>query len=209
MEITDFNQSRTVRLSGGGKATVAVDAMDCDLLVNLPRVKAHAQTRLTIAVKNCFGTLIGMRKPWWHMVYGGKCGTFSDRIVQLLDVLADSVTIVDGIVAMHKSGPIHGKPYPLGLVGASTNPVAMDCALHETLSINPAQSPLMSACQCARLAGSVLSDLSFPLLTPQDLQVTDFKAPEQLNPIRFNPFRFLKNTARRIFFFGHGSDSSK
>ncbi len=198
VRITDFSQVRNVPLAGGGKAGVAVDAMECDLLVNLPRVKAHGQTRLTLAVKNCFGCLVGLRKPWWHMAYGGKDGSFSDRLVQLLDVVADSITLVDGITAMHKTGPIHGAPYPLALLGASTNPVAMDRALLQVLDVDPELSPMMPACLRAGLEGAELSRLSFPLATPLELQVSDFQVPDTLAPVRFNPFRFLQSTFRRI-----------
>ncbi len=198
VRITDFKQSRNVDLAGRGKAGVAVDAMECDLLVNLPRIKAHAQTRITLAVKNCFGCLAGLRKPWWHMAYGGKGGSFSDRLVQLLDVLADSITLVDGIHVMHKTGPLHGEMYPLALIGASSNPVAMDRALLKVLDVDPEQSPLMQACRRIGIPGAEFSQLQFPLATPIEFQVHDFQVPEQLNPVRFNLFRYAKNTVRRI-----------
>ncbi|MEA2113753.1 MAG: DUF362 domain-containing protein, partial [Thermodesulfobacteriota bacterium] len=174
VRITDFKRYRNVDLAGGGKAGVAVDAMECDLLVNLPRIKAHAQTRVTLAVKNCFGCLAGLRKPWWHMAYGGKGGSFNDRLVQLLDVLADSITLVDGIHAMHQAGPLHGEMYPLALIGASSNPVAMDRALLKVLDVDPEQSPLMQACRRAGVLGAEFSQLQFPLATPIELQVHDF-----------------------------------
>ena len=198
VRITDFKRSRNVDLAGGGKTRVAVDAMECDLLINLPRVKAHAQTRVTLAVKNCFGCLAGLRKPWWHMAYGGKGGSFSDRLVQLLDVLTDSITLVDGIHAMHKTGPLHGELYPLALLGASSNPVAMDRALLKVLDVDPEQSPLMQACRRAGILGAEFSQLQFPLATPRELQVTDFQVPGQLSAVRFDLFRFAKRTVRRI-----------
>ncbi|MEA2114991.1 MAG: DUF362 domain-containing protein [Thermodesulfobacteriota bacterium] len=198
VRITDFKRYRNVDLAGGGKAGIAVDAMECDLLVNLPRIKAHAQTRVTLAVKNCFGCLAGLRKPWWHMAYGGKGGGFSDRLVQLLDVLANSITLVDGVHAMHKTGPLHGEMYPLTLLGASSNPAAMDRALLKVLDVDPEQSPLMQACRRAGVLGAEFSQLQFPLATPIELQVHDFQVPEQLNPVRFNLFRYAKNTVRRI-----------
>ena len=198
VSITNFKQSINVKLAGGGKAGIAIDAMECDLLVNLPRIKAHAQTRVTLAVKNCFGCLVGLRKPWWHMAYGGKDGSFSDRIVQLLDVLPDSITLVDGIHAMHKTGPIHGELYPLALLGASRNPVAMDRALHQVLDIDPELSPLMLACRRIGILGAEFSQLQFPLATPVELQATDFQVPEQLNPVRFNFFRFARRRVSRL-----------
>ena len=198
VRITNFSQARKMVLAGGGTAAVAVEALDCDLLVNLPRVKAHGQTRLTLAVKNCFGCLVGLHKPWWHMVYGGKCGSFSDRLVQILDVLANAVTLVDGITAMHKTGPVRGAAYPLHLLAASANPVAVDSALLQILGVDPGQSPLMEASRAAGHVGADHTHLQFPMATPQDLQVDDFQIPAVLNPVRFNPFVFIRSSVKRI-----------
>ncbi len=206
VQIRNFNKARKVDLPGGGQAMLAQAALECDLLVNLPRVKAHALTRLTLAVKNCFGCLVGLHKAWWHMAYGGagdgngedNGAAFADRLVRIPLALPASVSIVDGIVAMHTTGPLNGVPYPLGLLAASTNPVAVDRVLHKILCVPPARSPLMAACQRAELIGADLSQLSFPLSRPQALQVSDFQVPTALNPVRFNPFRFLQSSIKRI-----------
>ena len=206
VQVKNFNRVRKVCLADGGAAGVAAAALECDLLVNLPRVKAHVQTRVTLAVKNFFGCLVGLRKPCWHMAYGGKNGRFHDRLVQLLDVLPDSLTLVDGIVAMHGSGPVHGAAYPLAVVGAAANPVAMDLALLKLLDMSPEQSPLLSACRDRGLTDMDWTRLDFPLATPVDLQVHDFLVPAELNSVRFNPFRFLKNSLRRIVTGRKGRD---
>jgi uncharacterized protein (DUF362 family) len=210
VQIHNFNKAREVDLPGGGQAMLARAALECDLLVNLPRVKAHALVRLTLSVKNCFGCLVGLHKAWWHMAYGGGGGKngkddkgdgagFCDRLVRIPLALPDSVSIVDGIVAMHKTGPINGEAHPLSILAASVNPVAVDRALHKILRVKPDQSPLMAACLRAGMIGAEMSQLSFPLSAPQELQVSDFQVPDELNPVRFNPVQFLKSTARRLF----------
>ncbi len=197
VRIDNFAKVRNVRLACGARVGVAASAMDCDLLVNLPRVKAHAQMLVTLAVKNCFGCLGGLRKPWWHMAYGGAGNGFCDRLVQLLDVLADSLTLTDAVTAMHETGPIHGRPYDLGLIAASQNPVALDSALLDILGISPQLSPLMLACRQAGLAGSRLEDVFFSLQKPEQFRAVDFRVPDKLAPIRFNLFRFTRNMVRR------------
>ncbi|MCI5161499.1 MAG: DUF362 domain-containing protein [Candidatus Electrothrix sp. AX5] len=203
VQIRSFKQGVPTELAGGGQAVLACAALECDLLVNMPRVKAHVQARLTMSVKNYFGCLVGLRKAWWHMAHGGtksheKDGFF-DRLIRIPAALPSSLNIIDGIVAMHKSGPINGTPYPLSVLAASTNAVAADRAFHAILRVDPQDSPLMAACQRAHMHGAALSQLSFPLATPEDLQVNDFQVPGTLNPVRFNPFRFLKSSARRVF----------
>jgi uncharacterized protein (DUF362 family) len=194
----DFKRGRAVRLPGGGSAVLAEAALDCDLLVNLPRVKAHAQTRVTLAVKNYFGCLTGLRKPWWHMLHGGPQGGFSERLARIPLALPPSLTLVDGIAAMHRTGPIWGEPFPLRLMAASMNPVAADTALHRILGVPAEQSPVMAACCRAGLHGAELAQLSFPLLRPEELEAEGFLAPEELNPIRFSIFRFCSSTILRL-----------
>ncbi len=195
--VVEFNHVRQVVLPSGIRAGIAAEALDCDLLVNLPRIKAHDQLRVTMAVKNVFGCIVGMRKPMWHMTHGGKEGGLESLIVELVSVLPDSITLADGITAMHRSGPMSGDPYDLGIAACATNPVALDRALLAVIGIKPERSSLMQACVRAGFNGTDLDALDFPLLDPSDVEVDDFIVPDELSPIRFNLFRFLKNNIRR------------
>ena len=197
--VVEFSESCERVLPSGIKAAMAKAALDCDFLVNLPKVKAHAQMRVTLAVKNCFGCLSGFHKPWWHMQHGGQDSRFPALLNELLTVLPASYTVVDGIVAMHVSGPIHGNPYPLGLLAGGANPVAVDTALLTVLQIPRETSPLWVAAKHAGYAGTEREQLVFPLASPEDLLVNDFLVPETLNPVRFNPFRFVKNFMKRLW----------
>jgi len=206
VSLSDFTRTRSCILDSGVKAEVAEDALDCDLLVNLPRIKAHAQVRVTMAVKNCFGCLAGLQKPWWHMVHGGASGRFSDLLVQLLALLPETLTLVDGIRAMHRTGPMSGEPYPLRIIAAAKNPVAVDAALLLLLNISAECSPLQQAAMNAAIPGSGVGGLSFPLSSPQELQVNDFQVPADLNPIRFRPLSFAVSAMRRML-SGIGEDN--
>lgn len=197
VEPVDFSLKRQCVLPSGVKADMAVEALDCDLLVNLPRVKAHGQMRLTLAVKNYFGCLVGLQKPWWHMAHGGSGGCFDDLLVELLSVLPESLTLVDGIRAMHVTGPIDGKPYPLRIMASAQNPIAADTALLALLGVAPEYSSLYRASVRADRAGTSLAELVFPLSDPNQLAVDDFLVPEVLNPIRFNPFAFIRSAVLR------------
>ncbi len=198
VEVSDFRRVRRLRLPSGVRAGIAARALECDLLLNLPRVKAHAQTRVTLAVKNCFGCLVGLRKPWWHMVHGGAHGRFADLLVELLDILPESLVLVDGIVAMHETGPVKGCPFPLGLVAGGASAVAVDTALLRVLGLDPELSPLWQACRRAAVAGLRCRDLDFPLLRPEEVQPQGFMVPPVLNPIRFSLLRFARSTLRRL-----------
>ena len=42
--------------------TVAREAMECDIFVGLPKIKAHNQMYMTLAVKNIFGIVKGVQQ---------------------------------------------------------------------------------------------------------------------------------------------------
>ena len=60
-----------VPLRGGGSWGVTRTALEADAIVSVPRVKAHAQVRLTLAVKNLFGCICGLGKVMAHSRRGG------------------------------------------------------------------------------------------------------------------------------------------
>jgi uncharacterized protein (DUF362 family) len=200
--VREFRRRQEIVLPCGQKAPLATAALECDLLVNLPKVKAHSQTRVTLAVKNLFGCVAGFHKPWWHMAHGGHNGRFADLLVGLPAVLPAGCTVVDGVVAMHRTGPIDGDPYSLGILAGGVNPVAVDTALLALLGIEPDSCPLWHAARQAGLDGTAMTELAFPLMRPADCAVHDFAVPGTLDPIRFHLLRFAKSSIQRALLRG-------
>nr|WP_320009938.1 DUF362 domain-containing protein [uncultured Desulfobulbus sp.] len=197
VKIVEFSHSTTKRMPSGKRAQVASPVLDCDYLINLPKLKAHAQMRLTMAVKNYFGCISGLHKPLWHMVHGGKQGHFTDYLVELLSLLPPGVSLVDGIEAMHVTGPIHGKPYSLGLLAGAANPVALDTSLMTLLGLSPECCPLWKAARHAGIFGADPADIRLQGSALADFSTDGFMFPEELIPVRFNPFRFVRSSLRR------------
>jgi len=198
VRIADFER-RTRRVTESKLSVmVASELFEHDLLINLPKLKAHGQMRVTMAVKNYFGVVVAWRKALAHMRHG-ESGNFERLLVDLLHLLPEGVTLIDGIVAMHRSGPMTGDPLPVGVLGASENPVALDTAMLAVIGLDPSMSPLW--CECARrqLPGCQLSALTFPLVRPSAVAVTDFVVPAVLGPIRFQVWRFFCNSLNKIF----------
>ena len=198
IEIVEFDQTEKITLADGNELRVATSPRECDILVNVPRVKAHAQARVTMAVKNMFGCVAGLRKAWWHMAYGGKNGSFAELILQLLQAFPHSVSLLDGIQAMHVTGPIHGEAFRAGVLGCSDNAIALDTAFLDILGIHPVDCPLWSTAARKGYEGVLLPQIEWAFLQSDALKVDGFLVPEKLMPIRFNPFRFVKSSVRRI-----------
>lgn len=198
VEYVSFKTPKQKRLACGLTVGVAAEALDCDYFVNLPRIKAHEQMGLTMAVKNVFGIVLGARKAWLHMSHGRSHQEFAEMILDLLPLLPPALALADGIEVMNKRGPMSGSSLSLGCVAASENFVALDRALLAVLEIEEKRSPLAVAAAKSALPGACLQDLQFLQLHPSAFAGSGFRSPEILNPIKFHPVRYLRSSWRRI-----------
>jgi uncharacterized protein (DUF362 family) len=195
----DF-QGRRYQTVGEGfnHLLLSKEAMEADVVINLPKVKSHVQLTLTLGVKNLFGCVPGKMKAWWHMEAGKDSARFGNMLVETARTIAPDLTILDGIIGHEGNGPSNGEPRPLGVLAASANVFALDRAMVEILATDPARMPTVAASQRLGLCPK-LSEIEFPLLTPDQLRVTDWKLPERLMPIDFGLPRVLKSTFRHLY----------
>ena len=178
---------------------VAAEALDCDYFVNLPRIKAHDQMGITMAVKNVFGIVTGARKAWLHMRHGKSYEDFSRIILDLHRLLPPSLVLADGIKVMNRKGPMRGSSLALGCLAASGNAVALDRAMLELLEIQREKIPLAQTAWKQNLAGASLRDIEFSQLAPQAFHGSGFRVPATLQPIPFKPVRYLRSSIKKIF----------
>ncbi len=197
-EQIQFRTPVSRRLSRGLSIEIAAEILECDMLFNLPKLKAHNQMYMTAAVKNVFGIVVGIRKAMLHMRHGSSHQDFAEILLGLPDLLPPHVSIVDGIEVMHRSGPLDGDPLSLGVVGGSLSPVALDTALLALLELPLQQSPLWQAAAARNHPGSCSDNILYPLAVPSVFHGAGFIAPETLNPVRFNPFRFMIGALKRF-----------
>jgi uncharacterized protein (DUF362 family) len=153
---------------------------------------------VTIAVKNFFGIVCGMKKAMCHMRNGLSHRKFGDLMLDLAQIVPRSISLVDGIEVMHRRGPINGELMNLGCFCAGRDPVAIDTALLAVLELDHRRSPVWRAARRRNLAGSRREAISFSDLKPEYFAGSGFIAPTLLNPVPFNPLRFLVSALRRI-----------
>lgn len=198
VEYLAFETLKKVKLACGVKVGIAAEALECDYFVNLPRIKAHEQMGVTMAVKNVFGIVLGARKALLHMRHGRSHQDFAEMILDLLSFLPATLALADGIEVMNERGPMFGSSLSLGCVAACENFVALDRALLAVLEITKERSPLAVAAARSALPGACLQDLAFPQLPPTAFTGSGFRIPAVLNPIPFHPVRYLRSSCRRI-----------
>ncbi len=137
--LVEFN--KPVLPSGGRGKTfkqLEVDqaVLGADVIINLPKLKTHSLTLLTLGVKNLFGCIPGPKKPLWHLKAGKDQETFARILVDIYDIIRPSLTLLDGIVGMEGSGPNSGRPIPIGLIMASDDSLSLDQIVCDLLGIS-------------------------------------------------------------------------
>ncbi len=198
VEYLPFRKGVTRLLDCGIRVQVASEALDCDYFVNLPRIKAHDQMGLTMAVKNVFGIVLGARKAWLHMRHGACHEQFAQMILDLQRLLPEMLVVADGIEVMSGRGPMKGDSLLLGCLAASRNAVALDLAMLELLGVAPSQIPLALAAEKLNWPGSAMQDLIFRQRRPEEFWGSDFVLPGTLTPVRFQPLRYLFSSLKRL-----------
>lgn len=175
-------------------------ALESDFILSVPRVKAHAQMLVTLAVKNCFGCVKGLHKAVAHAREGRDPLFFADCLAALWAALPPVAALADGITAMHVTGPSKGRPFALGLLGACASAVALDEALYAVLGLSPQSVPLGAALCRRKAPGSAAAGAQtvFPLLSPKDMHAEGFELPAELAHTSFHPARFVQSCCRRI-----------
>ncbi len=131
-----------------GRIEIARDAMETDLIINLPKLKTHAQMLLTLAVKNMFGCIVGFQKSQWHMRAGVDTMAFARLLVAIHQAVKPTVSILDGILALEGDGPGKGgKPRKIDVLIGSDDSFALDMAVCEMVGIyHENVPPLKIAC---------------------------------------------------------------
>ena len=97
---------------------------DADILIDVPKIKYMVGCKLTCALKNIFGCNPYPKKYKYHK-------HLDETIVSLNKIMKPDLCIIDGII-------VKGiKTLKLGLIMASTDPVAIDAAAAQIAGINP------------------------------------------------------------------------
>jgi uncharacterized protein (DUF362 family)/NAD-dependent dihydropyrimidine dehydrogenase PreA subunit len=112
------------------------EAVEADVLIDLPRLKTHGFMMFTGAVKNLFGCIPGLEKAQFHIKVPDR-QDFAGMLVDLLLACSPELTIMDAVVAMEGAGPSGGTPKPIGALLASTDAVALDIVASSIARFDP------------------------------------------------------------------------
>lgn len=122
--LLDFKRDRQISLDVPHgkvikKVLVAETVKNVDYLINLPILKVHSQTRVTIGMKNLKGCIHDKEKSRFHRLNLHQC------IADLNTVLVPDLTIVDATLCSF-NWELGGEPVRLNTILAGKNVLAVD-----------------------------------------------------------------------------------
>jgi uncharacterized protein (DUF362 family) len=172
-------------------------ALDADVIINLPKFKAHQQLLATFAVKNMFGCVSGKRKAIWHFRKGRKPDEFCELLIDIFKHLNPALTIIDGVMAMDGYGPIRGRTRPLGWLIGGTDPIACETICAKLININPQEVPIIKTANKKGFGCSDPDQIEIAGDNFSQIICTDFELP-QLVPISFSLGHVCKSICKQI-----------
>ncbi|MHA1309292.1 MAG: DUF362 domain-containing protein [Candidatus Helarchaeota archaeon] len=119
-----YNNMKIIESRSGFKLKVAQEPLNYDTIISLPILKVHGHCQMTGALKNAFGYLSKGERIKCHT----KIKDINRTIAELNTIFKPTLTIMDGIETLLKTNEIRhgGKQYHLGILCASSDPVALD-----------------------------------------------------------------------------------
>jgi len=180
--LVEFNRP-VLPPKGGGKTFKQLEidrvVLEADVIINLPKLKTHSLTLLTLGIKNLFGCIPGPKKPLWHLKAGKDRETFAKILVDIYEVLRPSLTLLDGIVGMEGNGPNSGRPIPIGLILASGDSLNLDQIVCDLLGIS---REALSTNRVAFEQGMGKAPIDVLGERVEDIMVANFKFPALSQP---------------------------
>jgi len=173
--LVDLNRDAVEMPCPGGtllqSISVSRTALEADVLMNVPVLKTHTGTVVSLSLKNTKGVLPHSGKRKLHFI------GLEQGIVDLNRLVTSHLIVADGTIGQEGQGPVAGEPVALGLIVAGANRVAVDATCCRIMGIRPETVPVMHLASEAGLGpmsakeitllGETLSRIRRPFVLPR------------------------------------------
>ncbi len=134
--VVNFESTGTYSVNVDGRVVktlnIAKPAIDCDVLVSMPKLKTHQLTKFTGAVKNFYGVIPGTGKAVIHKMAPSE-ESLSQAVVDIYSALKPALAVMDGIVGMEGEGATNGTPVESKVIISGADCVALDAVASEVI----------------------------------------------------------------------------
>src|SRR5437764_6509573 len=142
-------------------------------LINLPVLKTHVVSTMTLGMKNPMGILPRPDRRSMHTLGIDQC------IVDMNRAIKPGLTIVDGSVGQDGEGPLYGDKADLQVLVAGRDSLAVDLVCCQLVGVKPRDIPHL------KLALEQLGKPSWTLVGEEVGVIKKFRLPQQKSLYRF------------------------
>ncbi len=129
----------SVDLGDGVVLNFNTDILNCDLVVDLPVMKTHSQTGVSLGIKNLKGTIDQKSRKACHSADPEKDLHF--WVARLADKMPSIFTLIDGIYTSEYGPNVDGRMHRSNLLAASTDIFSADKVGAALLGHDPSEVP--------------------------------------------------------------------
>jgi uncharacterized protein (DUF362 family) len=149
---------KKVELGDGLVLKFNADVLESDFLVNVPVMKAHNQTVVSLGIKNLKGTIdIASRKKCHSAV---RVKDLHFYVARLADRMPPGLTLIDGIYTLERGPGFDGRMKRSNLLVASADILSADMVGAKVLGYEPAAVPHLAWAAKNRGRPADLSDVA-------------------------------------------------
>ena len=177
---------------------IITPVLDSHSLINLCKLKTHGFMHMTGAIKNLFGIIPGLTKPGYHAKLRQK-NHFARMLLDLAAYASPRLSIMDAVVGMEGNGPHSGDPRHIGLLLASSNPLALDVVAGEIMGLPKMNNPVLSEAERRGLSPVELGQVELIGADPSSLAIPGFKLPPTVPPMHDRLFSLVCPVVKRGF----------
>jgi len=116
------------------KARVPRTILEADVLINLPVMKVHSLTLVTLAIKNLHGIVSDYDKLYQHCY---RDLALPRKLTDLLRIRRPDLNLLDALVGQEADHATEGRPVEMGLILASQDAVALDAVAGAVMGFEP------------------------------------------------------------------------
>lgn len=172
---------------------IARPVWESDVIINLPKVKTHVYMYLTLAIKNCFGIVKGIKKSKWHIEAGKNTEQFSKMLLSCWQAMNPNLTVVDGIIGMEGDGPQGGEPRKLNFLMVGSDCAAIDRIICEILKFDVNKFPVIKLAEAMKLGETNLSDIEILGEQLNSFDIPNFKTPGRYPALPQILFKYVRD----------------
>jgi ferredoxin len=174
--------------------------LDADKIISVSKFKTHEITGITAAIKNMYGSVVGLYKTQCHATAPNE-KEFAKIIAEIFAITRPVLNICDAVWCMEGEGPSAGKPRKTAFLMASSDGVAVDSVLATLIGCKPADFAVIRECKKMELGESSIENIEILGANLEEFIISKFKMAKGMTILKHLPLFITKYLASKLRFW--------